>query len=1776
MAETMNQGEVKEDLEKKLQEDVINANQQMMNVKTNNAKVDARNININLPELPKSLEVRKSRKDLKLPLLEMQQGIGAGGGGGGSIPKPPIPVKKFHMKTWRPSYLKANTGRLEVESNDSPLTKKPAMNVTSHLDQKPKRIHKNIDSSRDTNGNWENNQNSKSLPHLDVEHKIPRVLSKPQYACFLRQPETERPIQRSRSNEFRKTYVTNLETLPVFRSNSLKYLEKSPYSQENSNSVTTTFSMEKKSPYFNPDVNSTKKFISNRLEYANRKSSLTELDQKSISHSNLPKEKDNLANNECKDPENLNQYSSSTEPKKISYKNQDPNLLECSAISLPNLTQTSNYKTNITETKTNNNLMCRSLNDMKQESEAISLISSSLSTLNATQDINDQTGSPINTDFDYSQIQQVSCSLPDVNKCLQPIIDREESDIFLDFGEVEETYSTKSLPDLTQNLDQHSLKTYVNDDRKSISTEDISEKHLNLLERGNYSIDISRKQNSKDSSPICNMSVDSLDISEDDDIQHEINHRCDIINPNSDINNIKMGLSSEMLVSQYANNETEENAKDISTLENIKSSINDLSEVLTSENNSSKNTQRYEILKEVSDLENNKSVTNNISHKSVLVSPENGSSLDDIQYESNQKKNDFNLENKNSCFKNVTNDISNELSSDNSSCLDFKQNSFSINEDVYKTSTESEDKKMNQKIIQYSLCEQKDKKIVDRSSCDRVESRKSVYEENVLEKSIETSKECHPKQQEFISIPSKAEDKSNFHINLQNESSFIRKNQTSNLSLHSSENIPEEKLIENNFKSSDNQKPLKDQIGEDLANSSQKSNTLEKIKTCLFREQFSCENNMQTFNIIDKNFLESCKDSKNETIVRSSEIIDIDRKLKSYEVSKDEIIATSFEREDIAAHNPEKRIAKSYEDSQIATSLQNLNDSKLMSYEHTKDEIIARSLEIEDIAVHNPGKRIAKSYEVSQSKDKVIATSVQNLNDSKDVIVPISSETVDIAAHNTDRMRLKSYEDSKSKDKIIATEVHNLNDRKLKLYEDSKDEIIARSSEIEDIAARNPEKRIMKSYEDSKDVIVATSFENEDIAAHNFDKRRLRSYEDFRINDNHEKRILKSYEDSKDEIVATSFENEDIAAYNFDRRRLKSYENSQSKDKIITNAEHNINNRKLMSYEDEIIAASLETEDIAVHNSDRRRLKSYKDSQSNDKIIATSLAMKNIAIHNLDERSPIKIFNKSSSIFPEYKATINDDLNEKSLETNDNILNKHNISQDSLDRPLDSLNLSSDLNETETLDKEFSEQNQKHSLNLSAKIINNPLDSRSKDPIPSSINANLNEKNFETDDNILNKHNISQDIPDRCLDTIKLSSDLNETETLEKGPIEQNQNHSLNLNENTLLNKPLAWRNKDPIPSPSKPDQIIINDLSLITKESNKKFNDLSQNSKTTTSCILQDCSSPSKVLKIKTSNKFSIFSNSSTKDISQQSTYGVGRKCNRNVSKSFKNALTLYESFNEKQPKDSLIVKNKYITNVQRSISLLEKSFQKTRKEFEEVKANSKEFSNKSGNCNFSISPLKRNTNDIEYSKKSRENISESSSQKLGNDMENNNNRSSNYFNDLKQITHGSDNDSFITNLEFSKHYPEQTMNTNANNSHDYKNLVVEEKSIYLDKDTSSSSCLVKDNMNSFNESSNITSKLQSSTIQHHNNLKDMVHDTHTLAVKDFSSTTTLAINKNSKLLSTNNQILQVDGVSLTTSLTSSNIVKNEFSYSPNSRSFRFSKSSSNSITMTNNDNAR
>ncbi|XP_037822126.1 serine-rich adhesin for platelets-like isoform X2 [Lucilia sericata] len=79
-----------------------------------------------------------------------------------------------------------------------------------------------------------------------------RVLNNPQYACFLREttaptPTVKKPVQRSRSNEFQKTFSTFNVSASVARSNSLRNLE--------TGSKTTTTS-DATSLYFSPEVNS--------------------------------------------------------------------------------------------------------------------------------------------------------------------------------------------------------------------------------------------------------------------------------------------------------------------------------------------------------------------------------------------------------------------------------------------------------------------------------------------------------------------------------------------------------------------------------------------------------------------------------------------------------------------------------------------------------------------------------------------------------------------------------------------------------------------------------------------------------------------------------------------------------------------------------------------------------------------------------------------------------------------------------------------------------------------------------------------------------------------------------------------------------------------------------------------------------------------------------------------------------------------------------------------------------------------------------------------------------------------------------------------------------------------------------------------------------------------------------------------------------------------------------------------------------------------------------
>ncbi|XP_058978307.1 serine-rich adhesin for platelets isoform X2 [Musca domestica] len=225
----------------------------------NNLNNSSSNNNNHMEELPQPLEMRKSRKDLKLPLLEQQHQVVMS-------QKPPLPVKSSRMKTWKPppSYLKANIGRDKTlvepapapPPTVTPLTPQPAMSTQQDppniVAQHQVMITQTQD-KHDSNGNsLEDKQITEEKPK-ERPRKMPQILSHPKYACFL-QPNTadaERPmIQRSRSNEFRRNFNANPVTLPVFRSNSLRNIEKPlPMNSESKNTITTSI-------YFDTNVNS--------------------------------------------------------------------------------------------------------------------------------------------------------------------------------------------------------------------------------------------------------------------------------------------------------------------------------------------------------------------------------------------------------------------------------------------------------------------------------------------------------------------------------------------------------------------------------------------------------------------------------------------------------------------------------------------------------------------------------------------------------------------------------------------------------------------------------------------------------------------------------------------------------------------------------------------------------------------------------------------------------------------------------------------------------------------------------------------------------------------------------------------------------------------------------------------------------------------------------------------------------------------------------------------------------------------------------------------------------------------------------------------------------------------------------------------------------------------------------------------------------------------------------------------------------------------------------
>lgn len=97
--------------------------------------------------------------------------------------------------------------------------------------------------------------------------RTPRVLDKPQYACFLHatNQDIKYPIQRSRSNEFQKTFSSCLSSnTHVSRSNSLRNLDNFALSWAHpitsSSTTSTTTNNAAHALYFSAEVNSKKQF----------------------------------------------------------------------------------------------------------------------------------------------------------------------------------------------------------------------------------------------------------------------------------------------------------------------------------------------------------------------------------------------------------------------------------------------------------------------------------------------------------------------------------------------------------------------------------------------------------------------------------------------------------------------------------------------------------------------------------------------------------------------------------------------------------------------------------------------------------------------------------------------------------------------------------------------------------------------------------------------------------------------------------------------------------------------------------------------------------------------------------------------------------------------------------------------------------------------------------------------------------------------------------------------------------------------------------------------------------------------------------------------------------------------------------------------------------------------------------------------------------------------------------------------------------------------------
>ncbi|KAM7350636.1 protein phosphatase 1-binding protein bifocal isoform 2-T2 [Cochliomyia hominivorax] len=182
------------DLQKGIQ---LNTQQQQSiteTIKTTTATVEE--LEIKTPE-----EIKKSRKELKLPLTQ----------------KPPLPVKRFLMK-----------------NNPVAVGTAPATHMAAPKFLYTKNLNKNLEKCEEIRRETKKisvELSQSIVKNCDLELppkpklELPKILNKPQYACFLKETNSntfKSPIMRSRSNEFQKSFTIN-----VARSSSLRNLEAS-------------------------------------------------------------------------------------------------------------------------------------------------------------------------------------------------------------------------------------------------------------------------------------------------------------------------------------------------------------------------------------------------------------------------------------------------------------------------------------------------------------------------------------------------------------------------------------------------------------------------------------------------------------------------------------------------------------------------------------------------------------------------------------------------------------------------------------------------------------------------------------------------------------------------------------------------------------------------------------------------------------------------------------------------------------------------------------------------------------------------------------------------------------------------------------------------------------------------------------------------------------------------------------------------------------------------------------------------------------------------------------------------------------------------------------------------------------------------------------------------------------------------------------------------------------------------------------------------------------